>query len=190
VIESRNPSWTDSLRSKAIACVVLLLAPTVANWAIACLAGTPAHQIDPTKVGIDVMAPSPPDVAVVSIVRGRGPRSNGDGTLTGLSTDDLGMAQIRVTGMSDNDTAPTAMGLRIVVADSLTELGRHIQPRGDVRPTYSKADDSWQFWLSWVDGGTDIQEPVALRILFRAVDAAGNVSAIADTLDLKDPGRP
>lgn len=178
------------MRVTAIACVVLMLTPALANWAIACLAGTPAHRIDQARVGVDVIAPSCPDVEVVSVVRGRGPRINGDGTMTSISTDDLGMAQIKVAGMADNDSAPTEMGLRIVVADSLTELGRRIQPRGDVRPSYSQADGSWQFWMSWVDGATDKQEPVALRILIRAIDAAGNVSATADTLDLQDPGRP
>jgi len=44
--------------------------------------------------------------------------------------------------------------------------------------------------LSWVDGGTDEQEPIALRMLFYAIDSAGNVSATADTLDLVDSARP
>lgn len=169
---------------------VLVLVLIAAECAIACLVGTPAHRIDPNRIGVDVIAPSRPYVEVVSIVRGRGPRLHGDGTASSLSTDDLGMIRLMVAGMEDSDAAPTEMGLRIVVVDSLTELGRNIRPRGDVGPKYSKADGGWPLLLSWIDGGTDKQEPIALRILFYALDSAGNVSATADTLDLSDPGRP
>jgi len=48
------------------------------------------------------------------------------------------MVQLMVTEMADNDSTPSEMGLRIVVVDSLTELGRNIRPRGDVGPKYSK----------------------------------------------------
>jgi len=99
------------------------------------------------------------------------------------------MVRLEVTELIDDDSLPAEMGLRIVVPDSLSEIGRQLRPSSDVRPSFSKSNGTWQLWLSWVDGGEDKQEPIALQVLVYAVDAAGNVSAMADTLALVDPGR-
>lgn len=177
------------MKHRLWACVVFLLASGAGGIAFACLVGAPAHKVDPGKIGVDVVAPPRPDVEVVSVVRGQGPRIHADGTATSVSTDDLGMVRLKVAELIDDDSLPSEMGLRIVVPDSLSELGRQLGPSGDVRPSFSKSDETWEIWLAWVDGSEDKQEPISLQVLVYAIDAAGNVSAMADTLALVDPGR-
>ena len=114
----------------------------------------------------------------------------GNGLYSGSSLDDLGRASLSITGLVDSETPREAMGLRIVSTDTLSAFGRNIYPLGDVQPSYSSTAGSWQLGMSWIDGATDKQKAISLRLLFYAIDSAGNVSAEADTVELVDSGRP
>lgn len=155
--------------------------------ALACLLGPEKHEVDPAIALKDTMAPSPPVVIVEVITRGRGPVPIGGGDLRSSSMDDLGFATVRVVQLTDDRTPVSQIGLRVVPCDS-TAIIRG--PGYDFRPQLSPKTGTLSFSLVWIDGATDVQEPIYEEFLVYAVDLGGNLSAEADTIWVVDPGRP
>ncbi len=145
------------------------------------------HEIDPALALEDTMAPSPPVVFVDRITRGRGPVLLSDGNLRDSSTDVFGIVSVRVVRLMDDRTPMDQIGLRVVPCDSSAII------RGagyDFRPLRSPKTGTFSFPLVWIDGATEVQEPISEQLLVYAIDPAGNLSAEADTILVEDPGRP
>ena len=148
------------------------------------------HTIDRSKVGVDIVPPATPKIDVARITRGWVPAPSKDGQSAWYGGEGTGHVLFRIKALADNDTAPDHIGLRIVALDSTSRLVPKPGMSGDFRPSYVPAQGTWRYDLEWYDDSTEHQEPLKERLLFYAVDEAGNLSAAPDTVDVVDPGRP
>ena len=166
----------------------LLVVPHIA-WPLESTVEFPRHEIDGTKVGVDIIRPAAPHVTVLRITRGWAPAPGSDGLSVWRGGEGIGSVHLRIAGMVDDDTPAELMGLRVVPLDSLSQFARTMGPISNYRPRFLPGEDCWTYKVQWYDDSTPSQEPLAERLLIYAVDAAGNLSATADTLAVIDPGR-
>ena len=149
-----------------------------------CHVGPRRHVVDP-EAAADTIPPPALRLEVESIVRGHGPDPV---THSSVSTDDYGTIVCRVESLVDDQSAPDEMGIRLIGLGGLMPKGGLPLPDYDVSP-WGNATDGWMLFIDWIDGARDEQEPIEFAIAAFAVDAAGNVSVTADTIEVTDPGR-
>ena len=71
------------------------------------------HMIDSSEVGVDSIPPTPPDVHVFSIKRGRGPDKSQPGQVSFSPNDKWGSIVLVVSDASDDRTQYSGLGYRI-----------------------------------------------------------------------------
>ena len=173
--------------------VITIAAISIAGFAhlvSACLMGMPHHEVSELAAQTDSIPPARPTLELAHVTRGKGPVQREDGLWTSWSTDDLGIASLNVLELSDDQTLPEKMGLRMICLDESSEVGNHMAPSYDFRPFRSERSEHPKVSLSWIDGAKNTQEPLSETFAVYAIDLAGNVSVEADTVVVVDPGRP
>lgn len=138
------------------------------------------HVIEPAEQRIDRTPPDRVVAEVKNIRRGRGPVAHGDGTMAVSSCDDLGSLTIGVT-TSDDRTSKENLGYVAIRVDGEV-------PAGLLENVQAQRIGSGDLTLWWVDGGTDVQEPLEFALSIVAVDLAGNRSAPSEPLWIRHPG--
>lgn len=153
-----------------------------AGSAEACsFAGLDPHVVDTTIE--DSVLPEPPTDVSVLVTRGRGPQSEGCGSSTASSCDDLGLIQLQLNEpATDNQTATEKIGYLLEVVEDRPPGGLSL-PADAVRAT-----NGTSLTFAWPDDDTDGQEIIAFSIILTPVDEAGNVGPSSDPIRVYDPG--
>ena len=139
------------------------------------------HQLDPAEQKIDRTPPARVAAGVKNIRRGRGPVKHGDGAMAVSSCDDLGSITLQLTA-SDDRTSTDNLGYLPVGVEG--DLPSGLLERVEVQ----RADDDGALTLWWIDGATDVQEPLKFALAIIAVDLAGNRSAPSEPVWIVHPG--
>ena len=137
------------------------------------------HELDPIEKQLDHVPPSPPQMSVFSIQRGRGPNSDGSGS----SCDDIGVIVLKLDQPTQDDrTLPDKIGYLWQVSDG--------QPPAELVPPSRpvRLRDDGLLSLVWVDGATDEQEPLDFSVTVTAFDLAGNESQPSEPIHIQHPG--
>ena len=138
-----------------------------------------SHQLDPIEQKLDRLPPSAPQMSLLSIKRGRGPRPDSSGS----SCDDIGEIILKLDQAARDDrTQPEKMGYLWQVRDG--QLPEDLGP--PTRPVRLTVDG--RLLLIWVDGSTDDQEPLEFSITITAFDLAGNQSQPSEAVQIRHPG--
>jgi hypothetical protein len=154
-----------------VAAIVVALA--FATGAPACSIAIVPHELDAAEQAVDRSAPSPPEVSVASIKRGRAAEPGPGGLVVANSCDDIGMITLRLNGATDDRTVADRMGYVVVVSEGAPE---GLQPADAVRAP------AGELVLHWIDGATNDQEPLDFTVSVLAVDLAGNRSSASEAI--------
>lgn len=159
------------LRAKVAAA---LLALTSAPAPACSLAGPEYVDVEPRAARADEQAEPPPAMRLAGITRGSGGEPR-------MSCSDLGMISLSVP-----DDAGAADGIYLFeMVSSTLEL-----PNLPARPVRAgpPRDGKRYFVFPWVDGATDDQEPIHLRIRVTALSPTGARGGNI-VIAIDDPGR-
>lgn len=131
----------------------------------------PAHSIDPTLATTDTSPPSTPVITAVTLEQYDDPPSNARCTLSSTLT-------IELAAMSDDHSAADKLGYEISLVSGALPKGLTL-PTGPVRPSefgsYNPPRLTWAFGRS--------NQTVAFTLAVKAVDEAGNRSALSAPVD-------
>jgi len=156
---------------------------------VASIVAPPEFSIDLSLTAIDSIPPATPIIEIIDVHRGIGPRDNGDGSWSSISTDAIGVVTFAIR-TSETDKDPVSeIGVKLVDLGGEEAIENLRVPDYFVRPTKNRLNSEFTTYVFWIDGATDEQEPIAHMLAIHAVDRAGNVSAHADTVKINDPGR-
>lgn len=125
----------------------------------------------------DVRAPNSPTLILTDIHRGRGPQSEGCGTQSATSCDDIGTVMLTL------ESFDLAKGLLLETRGDTPFSSRDIPMEQPVTV------DDGALVLVWVDGDADEQEPISFEIRAIAVDEYGRQSDPSAWVTVDDPGR-
>ena len=131
-----------------------------------------------------------PIIEVKAIWRGIGPREIGNGQRVTGSTDDFGTIEI-IVETRDDRSEPHQIGFLFEVVDGVIPKNFIVptEPRRALGCGNKGGTDECIYALGWNDGAQDLQERFDFTICAVALDRAGNISAVSDTIQVFDPGR-
>lgn len=133
----------------------------------------------PIEQRVDRELPTAPQIALRSIWRGWGLLDNDSTWAFYLGQ---GAVQLTVSGARDNRTSSEALGYRFEFIDGAFPDSRTIST------TAYKALPGGVIYLVWNDGATWAQDRFAFRMAVRAIDAAGNESALSNIVIVSHDG--
>jgi hypothetical protein len=164
-----------------LALVVAAVVWLLGSLALACSIALIPHELDPQEQQIDRTSPERLGATVKQITRGRGPVKSPDGTISMSSCDDTATVVLEFEPEPKDDRTPS---------DRLGYLLLHVG--GELPRTFLRSDTpvraNEQFYLYWIDGATDEQEPLEFAVALVAVDLAGNKSEPSEPIWFRHTG--
>ena len=166
-----------------LACIAAISLPS----ARACSIGTLPYEIDSAERAVDQSPPDQPVAEVAEVKRGHGPVLDVSGFMKSTSCDDIGLIRVEILRARDDRTPLEKMGYRVVVVrgDTPDGLERYSSERAAERGWRDGRD----FFLHWIDGAREEQEPFEFWVTVTAIDLAGTESPPSELIRVQDSGR-
>ncbi len=138
------------------------------------------YQVDPEEQRIDHTPPAAFQVSNVEVARGRGPIAIGGGISSFTSCDDIGAVTFALGPPRDDRTPSDEIGIEARVVGGTPPAGLNVIGR-----TLVLRDA--RFTLHWIDGATDVHQPLDFTVVLVSVDRAGNRGAPSEPIHVESP---